>query len=368
MNLTVSTRGAHRDACITWGIVRDPEEVRAMPTVDVIIPCCNYGRYLHQCADSVLSRSAVTVRVLIIDDASSDDTPEVGQKLAAYNNNVEFRRHLVNKGHIATYNEGIEWVSADYMLILSADDYLLPGALSRAVTLMGVHPEVGFVFGKAIETYDHSKPNLTSATNEVHWRVLTGLEFIERSRSHNIVPAPTAVIRSELQKQVGGYLPELPHSGDMEMWLRLAAHASVGILESFQAVYRHHSRNMYLAYRTEGLLPDLQQRKAALDCFFRACSPVLPNAERLRKKLFWALACDAIGLASSALNEGETAVCERLIEVAFQLSPNIKASLPWLKLACKRYMPDIAWRPLRRAVADMRRVASSLKEWLTNSG
>jgi GT2 family glycosyltransferase len=334
-----------------------------MRTVDVVIPCYNYARYLRDCVHSALSQSSVTVRVLVIDDASPDDTAQVGQELAASNHRVEFRRHAINKGHIATYNEGIEWTSADYMMILSADDYLLPGALGRAARLMDAHPEVGFVFGKAIEIDDQDTPDLTTVTEEDHWRVLTGMEFIERNGAGNIVPTPTAVIRTELQKRVGGYRPELPHSGDMEMWIRLAAHAAVGIVESFQAVYRRHECNMSLAYyNTEGSLPDLQQRKAALDYFFQACSLVVTNAEQLRRRQFWALSRDAIGLASSALNEGNTAASERLIEFAIQLSPDIRKSFPWFKLVCKRYIPDKAWRAMQPAVADIRQVASSLKK------
>jgi hypothetical protein len=309
----------------------------------------------------------ITVRVLVIDDASPDNTTQVGQELAASDNRVEFRRHEENKGHIATYNEGIEWASADYMVILSADDYLLPGALSRAVRLMDRHPEVGFVYGKAIETDNQGTPNQTNVTEQGLWRVLKSLEFIKYSGARNLVPTPTAVIRTELQKRVGGYLPELPHSGDMEMWLRLAAQASVGVLESFQAVYRRHRSNMSLAYyRAEGSLPDLQQRKAALDCFFRACSLNLPNAGQLRRRLFWALSRDVIGRASSAFNEGETAVSERLTEFALQVSPDIKKSFPWLKLACKRHIPGPAWRALRPVVADIRQVASSLKRLVSH--
>src|SRR5215471_13341349 len=60
---------------------------------------------------------------------------------------------------IATYNEGIDWVSADYMLLLSADDYLLPGALDRAAAVLDAHLEVGFVFGRAVELDTEVKQN-----------------------------------------------------------------------------------------------------------------------------------------------------------------------------------------------------------------
>ena len=54
-----------------------------MPSVDVIVPCYNYGRFLRECVESVLDQDGVDVRVLIIDDASADDTPDVGRALAA---------------------------------------------------------------------------------------------------------------------------------------------------------------------------------------------------------------------------------------------------------------------------------------------
>ena len=86
--------------------------------------------------ESVLSQAVENVRILIIDDASPDNTAEVAADLVREDSRVTFVRHTINKGHIATYNEWIEWASADYMLLLSADDYLLPGALSRAANLL----------------------------------------------------------------------------------------------------------------------------------------------------------------------------------------------------------------------------------------
>ena len=69
---------------------------------------------------SILGQKEVAVRVLIIDDASADATPEVAQCLAACDRRVEFRRHKVNQGHIATYNEGLlEWASAEHSLPLA---------------------------------------------------------------------------------------------------------------------------------------------------------------------------------------------------------------------------------------------------------
>lgn len=332
-----------------------------MSSVDVIVPCYRYGCFLRQCVESVLAQSVGHVRVLIIDDASPDNTSAVASVIAKDDSRVTFIRHTVNKGHISVYNEGIQWASAEYMLLLSADDYLLPGALSRAVKLMDAHPEVGFCFGKGI-TVNAMDPTMqlgtvADCTDQTGWRIVAGLEFIGLSGAHNIVSTPTAVVRTELQKRVGGYRPELPHSGDMEMWLRLAAHASVGTVEAYQAVYRQHAGNMSRAYTTKYGLRDVEQRKAALDCFFHEFSPTLPNAQQLRHAIFWSLGREAIGFASTAFNDGEMEISERLSDFALGVCPGIKRSWYWSKLACKRHVGYPGWRALRAAVGRLRQMA-----------
>src|SRR6185295_4629726 len=89
-----------------------------MSSVSVIIPCYNYGRFLRQCLESVLTQEGPEVAVLIIDDASSDESAEVGGALARADGRVEFRRHDKNRGHIATYNEGLAWARGDYTVLL----------------------------------------------------------------------------------------------------------------------------------------------------------------------------------------------------------------------------------------------------------
>jgi glycosyltransferase involved in cell wall biosynthesis len=119
-------------------------------TVSVIIPCYNYGRFLRQCTESVLSQEGVDVSVLIIDDASPDGSAEVADELGRRESRLQVIRHAENKGHIATYNEGLAWATGDYLLLLSADDYLTPGSLARAAAIMDARPGVGLVYGRAV--------------------------------------------------------------------------------------------------------------------------------------------------------------------------------------------------------------------------
>ena len=323
-----------------------------MSSVDVIVPCYRYGHFLRECVESVLTQSIASIRVLVIDDASPDETSEIGQQLAIEHSRVSFLRHKTNKGHIATYNEGIDWASADYVMILSADDYLLPGALKRSMELMDTHPKVGLTFGSVVELSDSdTTTQITTVTDllgKADQRILTGPQFIKLSGSRNLVSTPTAVVRTDLQKRVGGYRPQLPHTGDMEMWLRLAAHASVGIVRECQAVYRRHSANMSLAYYKKNRLPDLQERESALNWFLEGCRDRLKNANRLHREMLWSLGCDAIGCASAAFNDDEMELSYQLSEFALSVCPDVKLSWSWTKLACKRQMGLRVWRALHR--------------------
>ena len=108
----------------------------------------------------------------------------------------------------------------------------------------------------------------------------------------------------------------MPHSGDMEMWLRFAAHASVGLVDAYQAVYRRHSTNMSRGYARSNSLSDLQQRKSALDCFFRHQNIAAWDAPALQRRMSYSLSREAVELASGAFNNGEFAIHDRLLECA----------------------------------------------------
>jgi glycosyltransferase involved in cell wall biosynthesis len=306
-----------------------------MSSVDVIVPCYRYGHFLKECVDSVLAQSGPSVRVLIIDDASPDNTAEVATELARHESRVTFLRHTSNKGHIATYNEGLEWVAADYLLLLSADDYLLPGALSRAAALMNAHAEVSFTFGAAVILHSDGSTalDLTVRCSGAS-TVLKGHKFLARMGGRNLVTTPTAVVRTKVQKLVGGYCFELPHAGDVEMWLRLAAHGPVGYIKTPQAVRRRHPTNMCLAYSTNGGLGDCEQRETALHLFFSRYGDHIPR--RLRRRAAYQLSCDAIDNASAAWEEGRMKDFQQLIDFALRNCPEATRSLHWAKLSLKR--------------------------------
>lgn len=175
-----------------------------MVSVSVVIPCYNYGHFLEDAVASVLTdQEALDVRVLVIDDASPDGSAEVARGVAARDSRVEVIAPT-NKGHIATYNEGLlQWADGDYSVLMSADDRLTPGALPRAAALLDAHPQVGFAYGNVL-WFDAGAPLPLARTRPRGWSVSPGQSWLERRfrRAQTGIISPEVVVRTTLQKRM----------------------------------------------------------------------------------------------------------------------------------------------------------------------
>ncbi|HTJ67733.1 MAG TPA: glycosyltransferase family 2 protein [Actinospica sp.] len=281
-----------------------------MSSVSVVIPCYKYGHYLEESVGSALNdNDGVDVRVLIIDDASPDDSADRARDLAAADPRVQVAVHPANRGHIATYNEGLlDWADGDYCALLSADDRLVPGALARAAALLDAHPEVGFCYGHPLR-FQHGSTLPPARTDPRGWTVWDGKWWLRRrfAAGQGCITSPEVVVRTKLQQQVGGYDPKLSHSGDIEMWMRLAAHADVGYLRGVdQAYYRVHGKNMSTV-DFGGSMDDLRQRLAAYETVLERCADRLPDRTELDETVHRTLARQALRRAARAYDRGRTA-------------------------------------------------------------
>jgi hypothetical protein len=312
-----------------------------MSTVSVIIPCYNYGRFLDQCVQSVLTQDGVDVHVLVIDDASTDGSKHDAAGLRKRDQRVDVVFHERNMGHIATYNEGLEWAHGEYLLLLSADDYLTPGALTRAVAVMDAYPNVGLVYGRAASDGDES-----SKASKPHGRVVHGHDWIaERCRQmNNVVPTPTAVVRTSLQHRVGGYRADSPYAGDLEMWLRLAAYADVAELQTNQAIYRQHGNNMSVEWFS-ALQQTFEHSRRAYETVLTEHHAAIPEAAQLLGVVRREVARNALRMATNRYCRGayEADAVSWLEWHAREVYPT-SARLPewWALQACKRIGPRTA--------------------------
>jgi GT2 family glycosyltransferase len=313
-------------------------EARARrPTVSVIVPCYNYGRLLAGCLTSVLSQENVDVSVLVIDDLSTDDSAEVCRRLAEADDRVELRVHAKNMGLIATANEGLEWASGEYVVLLSADDQLVSGSLSRATEIMGKHPNVGMVYGQPLLAYEGRALPQSTGT----WRatkIWPGREWIRlRCRSgHSCISSPEVVVRNSVQRTVGRYDAVCHHTSDLNMWLRIAAASDIAHVRGVpQAIYRIHAGSMLRSQ--EGPMVDLRERRAAFERFFASHSSSSRGPERGRAVVARTLARQALWQASRAVDRGlNPELVGDLSAFALEVYPDTRRLKEWRGLMLRQ--------------------------------
>jgi hypothetical protein len=296
----------------------------------VVIPCYRYGHYLPECVGSVLAQDGVDVDVLIVDDASPDDSAVVARRLAAGDPRVRVLEHRANQGHIATYNEGLAAVEGEYVVLLSADDLLTPGSLARATALLEAYPRVGVVYGFSPEFVDRV-PGLRTTVRS--WSIWDGPEWIAEvcRRGRNPVSTPDVVMRTAVMRELVGYDRRLPHAADFLLWLRAASVGQIGRINGAdQALYRLHGANMHME-RYAGVVTDITERHRMFEIFFAEDAVRLTDAEGCRLAARRALAGEAVATVCEAYGLGreEAESAERLIGLATAISPQVRRSAQW---------------------------------------
>jgi glycosyltransferase involved in cell wall biosynthesis len=307
-----------------------PQPLRSRPTVSVVIPCYKYGHFLPGCVRSVLDQEEVDVDVLIVDDASPDDSAEVAHRLAAGDDRIRVIVHEVNQRHIATYNEGLAAATGEYVLLLSADDLLAPRALANATALMHAHPEVGLVYGF---TRAFSEEPPLARTDPRSWSIWSGDEWLDLvcTRVSNPIYTPEAIMRNKTMQDLVGYDTRLPHAADFLMWMRAASRGAVGRVNGVDlAYYRFHGENMHMA-QYPGTLRDLTERNLAFDVLFDDDGDRISNVPRLRTAARRGVAREALWVARGAYQRGgvtpdQADVLADLVEFATDICPESRDS------------------------------------------
>jgi glycosyltransferase involved in cell wall biosynthesis len=334
-------------------------------SVSVVVPCYNYGRYLERCIGSVLDQEHVQVSVLVIDDCSTDDSVETARAIAAREPRVEVLAHEVNRGHIATYNEGLALATGDLCVLLSADDLLVPGALSRASAVFAAYPNVGLVYGRAVYfTEDGGLP--APSTESGHHVVWNGLDWAAtRCVAGRVgIVSPEVVVRTELQHAVGGYRSTLPHSGDSEMWLRFATRADVAFVDADQAYYRMHAASMSKSLFNTSLADARERHRAYMSALadedgagFDAAAFRMLASKGVASEVIWGV-CRAIDRG-----EADPEVVDHLVAFAEEIYAEAQRLPEYRRLRIRRrlgrrapqlaplWLPDLAVHRIRQSRA-----------------
>jgi glycosyltransferase involved in cell wall biosynthesis len=116
------------------------------PTVSVVVSAYNYGRFLAAALQSVLAQSFQDFEVIVIDDGSDDNTPEVA---ASFLHDPRIRYHRTERQGVSkAKNTGIGLATAPLIAFLDADDLWLSLKLERQLALLAKNPQLGVVYSR----------------------------------------------------------------------------------------------------------------------------------------------------------------------------------------------------------------------------
>ena len=201
-----------------------------IPLVSVVIASYNMGHYVCQAVDSVLAQDYSNVEVIVVNDGSVDDTREHLKKYDA-NERVKII-HQPNGGQTVAKNRGLQEATGEFIGFCDADNYWLPGKLSRQLDVFAERPDIGVVYGD-LSLIDENGNLLP--TNPVcrYSGKITG-----RLLCDNFVTFNTTLIPRTVLKKVGGFDEQLRMGIDYELWLRISVQYEFFYLQEPLVAYR----------------------------------------------------------------------------------------------------------------------------------
>lgn len=205
-----------------------------MATVSVIITTHNRPHLLRRAIDSALA-AGTDVEVVVVDDASIDETADVCQALEG----IRYIRLVHNLGVAGARNVGVLASSGDYIALLDDDDVRLPGSLDLQLAALRDTPAAALIYGQALFDGDldrggkdaHDRYPRTCPKGDIFWKLL----------AQNFIPSGSVVFRRSCLFSTGLFAGSISGIDDWDLWIRIAALFPVTALDQPVVIWRRPS-------------------------------------------------------------------------------------------------------------------------------
>jgi glycosyltransferase involved in cell wall biosynthesis len=315
--------------------------------VSVVIPTFNSAAYLVQAIESVLAQTYQGFEIIVVDDASTDNTESAIQH---FGNRVCCIRQE-NGGPSVARNRAILRARGELIAFLDADDLWRPTKLARQVEYMDHHPEAVLVY---TDFTRGPQPGTNNQSRLQAFKQRNPADAFHGLLEENFIATPTVMVRKIALAKSGLFDPALRGSEDLDLWLRLAnelagSHRSFGFIDEVLVDVRQHEGN---TSRSVDFIRD--QIRAAQMMLIRwgndpiavrflrrrlvACSWNLAFAEQTlgrytkARSAYWSSACHALAARPSPLSfflnwKDAPPVASALARAAFMSLPSRVLSL-----------------------------------------
>jgi len=187
-----------------------------LPSLSVIVPNYNHARYLGLSLPTILNQSVPALEVIVLDDASTDNSAEVIQRFAAQSPLVRFVQNERNLGAMANIRKGVDLARGQCIFVAPADDEVVPGLFEKSLTMLARYPQTALCCAAAEwrETFSglvwHMGGQMPSQPC-----YLSPEELVRLGKKGRLcIISSTCVIRREALLESSGYIPELRWHAD----------------------------------------------------------------------------------------------------------------------------------------------------------
>jgi len=219
--------------------------------VSVVMPVRDGERFLPQAIDSVLGQTLIDLELVVVDDGSTDSTPDILTAAAARDPRVRVHRQDPG-GLTVALNAGCALARAPLIARLDADDVMIGNRLERQVVHMRKNPHVA-VLGGGIILMDENGREIDRERGRVEPRML----------ERNDLWHATVTMRTDVFRALGGY--RLDQAEDYDLWLRFEEGHTITALEKPVIYYRLHPGQFSVTKLERQAIGFLAVRAAASD-------------------------------------------------------------------------------------------------------
>jgi glycosyltransferase involved in cell wall biosynthesis len=208
------------------------EDQPQRPSVSIIIPCHNTGRYLREAIESARAQTYRPLEIIVVDDGSADDSRAIAESFPDVRVIPQSQQ-----GVSSARNRGVAEARSGYLVFLDADDRLLPNALDVGVRALLAHPECALAYG-FFRPIGREWPGYQQPDAEPHETDYAGL----LTNSFEVWSG-TSVMRRSVVTAVGGYRVGLHLAEDFELNLRMVRAFPFYCHATIVSEYRLHDSN-----------------------------------------------------------------------------------------------------------------------------
>lgn len=187
--------------------------MNTVPFFSIVIATYNYGRFLSQAIESVISQSCQDYELIIVDGGSSDNTLEIIHRYEKY---ISWWVSEPDKGQSDAFNKGFAHSRGKYLTWLNADDVYLPGTLASVKKKLLAHPDSDWATGNFIRFRESDKVII-----EAKWGPHFLPHFLQTTNSPLVIFGPTTFWSRKIYEDVGELDESLHFAMDTDYWCRI---------------------------------------------------------------------------------------------------------------------------------------------------